>query len=164
MHSGGDPMKFTLTAAGIASAILAMAASAPAVFAQAAETMILAQATDEAALAEAQALLAEAGNLQSLSEDEVKDRIQKARRLPRNDGLPEDVREQLKSFVSAARQELVSRSQQQQQPEEQQAQEPPPEPQPDAQQTEQAAPEAPAVDEAALSEAQAILAEGANLQ
>ncbi|HEY7766373.1 MAG TPA: OmpA family protein [Aestuariivirgaceae bacterium] len=160
-------MKLTVTAAGIASAIMTLAAPAPAVFAQAADTMILAQATDEAALAEAQALLAEAGNLQSLSEDEVKDRIQKARRLSRNDGLPGDVREQLRSFVGTARQELVSRSQQQEQPE-QQAQEPPPEPQPDAQQTEQAAPEAqpeaPAVDEAALGEAQAILAEGSNLQ
>jgi outer membrane protein OmpA-like peptidoglycan-associated protein len=180
-------MKLNWTA-GITAAFIATGASAPMVFAQTGGAIILAQAEDEAALAEAQAILAEAGNLQSMSEDDLKERVKRARQLSRSDTLPADVKESLKGFVSAARQELVSRQSQEQQkteqppepqPEQQQTEQPPepqpeqqqteqpPEPQPEQQQTEQAAPEpqpGAAVDEAALAEAQAILAEAGNLQ
>jgi outer membrane protein OmpA-like peptidoglycan-associated protein len=132
-------MKLTWTAAGMTAALIALCASAPVAFAQSADTIILAQATDEAAVAEAQAIIAEAGNLQSLSEDDIKDRIKKARQLSRSEGIPEDLKEGLKSFISAARQELVSRESQQQQ--QQQTEQPPPEPQPEQQQTEQPPPE-----------------------
>jgi outer membrane protein OmpA-like peptidoglycan-associated protein len=175
-------MKLNWTAAGMTAALLAMCATAPMAFAQTSDTIILAQAVDEAALAEAQAIIAEAGNLQSLSEDDLKDRVQKARQLSKSEGLPDDVKEGLKSFISAARQELVARKSQQEQqqqteqpapeaqPEQQQTEQPAPEAQPEQQQTEQPAPEqqpgvvAPAVDEATLAEAQAIIAEAGNLQ
>ena len=68
-------MKLKWTAAGMTAALIAMCAAAPAAFAQSSDTIILAQAVDEAALAEAQAIIAEAGNLQSLSEDDLKDRV-----------------------------------------------------------------------------------------
>ena len=173
-------MKLNWTAAGVTAALMALTASAPGIFAQTSDVLILAQATDEAAVAEAQTILAEAGNLQSLSADDLKDRIKRARQLSRNKGVPEDVREQLKNFMGAARQELVARQSQQQQqqqqteqpapeqPAEHQAQEPAPEPQPEVQETQEVAPEQPQaeppeVDAAALSEAQAITADS-NLQ
>ena len=171
-------MKLTWMAAGVTAALMALTASAPGAFAQTSEVMILAQATDEAAVAEAQALLAEAGNLQSMSADDLKDRIKQARKLSRNKDIPDDLRDQLKNFLGAARQELVARESQkkqqqteqpaQEQPAEQQVQEPAPEPQPEVQQTQEPTPEqpqaeAPPVDEA-LSEAQAIVAESSNLQ
>jgi outer membrane protein OmpA-like peptidoglycan-associated protein len=173
-------MKLNWTAAGVTAALMALTASAPAAFAQVTNVIILAQATDDAAVAEAQAILAEAGNLQSLSADDLKDRIKRARQLSRNKDIPDDLREQLKNFVGAARQELVARESQkqeqqqteqpaQEQPADQQAQEPAPEPQPEVQQTQEQAPEqpqaqAPQVDEGAVSDAQAILAEASNLQ
>src|SRR4029078_6030018 len=117
---------------GMSAALLAMGASAPLTFAQTSGSFLVAQAEDEAALAEAQAIIAEAGNIQSLSEDELKQRIKKARQLSRSEGLPDDVKEGLKSFVSAARQELVTRESQQQQ---QQTEQPPAEqPQPEKKQ------------------------------
>jgi outer membrane protein OmpA-like peptidoglycan-associated protein len=170
-------MKLNWTAAGVTAALMALTASAPAAFAQTSDVFMLAQATDEAAVAEAQAILAEAGNLQSLSAEDLKDRIQKARQLSRNKDVPEDIREQLKNFIGAARQELVARQSQEQQqqqqteqpaeqPAEKKAEEPPPEPQPEQQVQEPAQPPeaAPEVDAAALSEAQAIIAESSNLQ
>jgi outer membrane protein OmpA-like peptidoglycan-associated protein len=136
-------MKLNWTTAGMTAALLALCASAPIALAQTGDAVILAQADEE--LAEAQAIIAAAGNLQSLSEDELKDRIKTARRLSRNDELPEDVRESLKGFISAARQELVAREAQQQQqqteqppapeaqPELQAEEPPPPQPQPELQ-------------------------------
>jgi hypothetical protein len=53
-------MKLNWTA-GITAAFIATGASAPMVFAQTGGAIILAQAEDEAALAEAQAILAEGG-------------------------------------------------------------------------------------------------------
>src|SRR6185503_20850849 len=95
------------------------------------------------------------------------------RQLSRSEGLPDDVKEGLKSFVSAARQELVTRESQQQQqqqteqppaeqpqPEKKQVEEPPP-PQPEQQVTQpEAAPAAPAeVDDEALAQANKLLSE-----
>src|SRR5215210_4471991 len=129
-------MKLNWMAAGMSAALLALAASAPLAFAQTGGSYVIAQAEDEA-LAEAQTIIKEAGNIQSLSEDELKQRIKKARQLSRSESLPDDVKEGLKSFVSAARQELVARESQQQQ---QQTEQPPAEqPQPE-QQTEQPPP------------------------
>ncbi|HKG75107.1 MAG TPA: hypothetical protein VKA79_12755, partial [Aestuariivirgaceae bacterium] len=161
-------MKLNWMAAGMSAALLALAASAPLAFAQTGGSYVIAQAEDEA-LAEAQAIIAEAGNIQSLSEDELKQRIKKARQLSRSESLPDDVKEGLKSFVSAARQELVAREsqQQQQQTEQPPAEQPQPEqqteqppPQPEQQVTEpEAAPAAPAVDDEALARANALLSE-----
>jgi outer membrane protein OmpA-like peptidoglycan-associated protein len=177
-------MKLNWMAAGVSAALLAMGASAPLAFAQTSGSFLVAQADD--AVAEAQAIIAEAGNIQGLSDDELKQRIKKARQLSRSEGLPDDVKEGLKSFVSAARQELVTRESQQQQqqqqteqpsaeqppPKKKQVEEPPP-PQPE-QQTEQppppqpeqqvtqpeAAPAAPAeVDDEALAQANKLLSE-----
>ena len=169
-------MRLNWMTAGMSAALLALAAAAPLVFAETNGSYVIAQAEDEG-LAEAQAIIAEAGNIQSLSEDELKQRIKKARQLSRSEGLPDDVKEGLKSFVSAARQELVARESQQQQqqteqpapeqpaaeqpqPEKKQVEEPPP-PQPEEQQVTQpeAAPAAPAVDDAALAQANALLSE-----
>ena len=83
-------MKLNWTA-GITAAFIATGASAPMVFAQTGGAIILAQAEDEAALAEAQAILAEAGNLRSMSEDDLKERVKRARQLSRSDTLPADV-------------------------------------------------------------------------
>jgi outer membrane protein OmpA-like peptidoglycan-associated protein len=165
-------MKLNWMAAGMSAALLAMGASAPLAFAQTSGSFLVAQAEDEAALAEAQAIIAEAGNIQSLSEDDLKQRIKKARQLSRSEGLPDDVKEGLKSFVSAARQELVTRESQQQQqqteqppaeqpqPEKKQVEEPPA-PQPEQQVTQpEAAPAAPAeVDDEALAQANKLLSE-----
>src|SRR5829696_5040002 len=119
-------MKLNWMAAGMSAALLALAASAPLAFAQTGGSYVIAQAEDEA-LAEAQAIIAEAGNVQSLSEDELKQRIKRARQLSRSEGLPDDVKEGLKSFTSAARQELVARESQQQQQQQQQTEQPAPE-------------------------------------
>src|SRR5215213_3767609 len=131
-------MRLNWMTAGMSAALLALAASAPLAFAETSGSYVIAQAEGEG-LAEAQAIIAEAGNIQSLSEDELKQRIKKARQLSRSEGLPDDVKEGLKSFVSAARQELVARESQQQQqqqteqpaaeqpqPEKKQVEEPPP--------------------------------------
>jgi outer membrane protein OmpA-like peptidoglycan-associated protein len=105
----------------------------------------------------------------------LNDRIKKARQLSRSKDLPDDVKEGLKSFVSAARQELVARESQQQQQTEQPAEQPPP-PQPEQQaepapelkveqpeQPEQpeAAPSAPSaqVDDQALAQANKLLSD-----
>jgi outer membrane protein OmpA-like peptidoglycan-associated protein len=135
---GGDPMKLKFKAAGIAAAIIALGAAAPMVFAQTADEIVVAQAADEAALAEAQAILAEAGNMQSLSNEDLRERIKKARELSKSEGLPEDVKEGLKNFISAARQEMVTRKSQQEQ--QQQTEQPPPQPE-QQQQTEQPPPQ-----------------------
>jgi outer membrane protein OmpA-like peptidoglycan-associated protein len=163
-------MRLNWMAAGMSAALLALAASAPLAFAQTSGSYLIAQAGDDA-LAEAQAIIAEAGNIQSLSEDELKQRIKKARQLSRSEGLPDDIKEGLKSFVSAARQELVARESQQQQQQqteqppaeqpqpEQQTEQPPP-PQPEQQVTQpEAAPSAPAVDDKALAQANQLLSE-----
>jgi outer membrane protein OmpA-like peptidoglycan-associated protein len=159
-------MKLHWTAAAMSAALIGLSAAAPICFAQISETIILAQAVDEAALAEAQAIIADQANIQSLSEDDLKDRIKKARRLSKAEGLPDDVKEALKNFVSAARRELVARESQQQQ----QQTEQPQEIQPEQQAEQPPAPEpesgtsAPAVDEAALAEAQGLIADAGNLQ
>jgi outer membrane protein OmpA-like peptidoglycan-associated protein len=152
-------------AAAMSAALIGLSAAAPVCLAQTSETIILAQAVDEAALAEAQGIIADQANIQSLSEDDLKNRIKRARQLSKAEDLPDDVKEGLKTFVSTARKELVARESQQQQQTEQ-----PQEVQPEQQAEQPQAPEpesgtpAPAVDEAALAEAQALIADAGNLQ
>ncbi|HKQ95353.1 MAG TPA: OmpA family protein [Aestuariivirgaceae bacterium] len=161
-------MTFRLTATGLAAAIVALAAAAPQGFA-ASQTIILAQAGDEAATAEAQTILAEAANLTSLSEDDLKSRIKSARQLMKNEGVPAEVRDQLKDFVEAARKELITRQAQQKQEEQPAQQEAQPEQQKqeeqpaqqEAQPTEQ--PAAPEVDAKAMAQAEAILNDAGNI-
>ena len=71
---------------------------------------------DESALAEAQAILNEGSGLASMSEDDIKGRIKRARRLGRAEGVTDDVKAALRDFVDTARQELVSRQAKSQQP------------------------------------------------
>ncbi len=183
-------MTSKLTATGIATALIALmaaaphgmaASSVPIVVAQAGDVpIVVAQAGDEAATTEAQAILAEAGNLSAMSEDDIKARIKSARQLAKNDGVPEEVREQLKSFVEAARKELITREAQQkqqgEQPAQQEAQPEQPSDQPAQQEAQpeqpsdqpaqqEAQPEQPASDFDAktVAQAQAILNDAGNI-
>ena len=110
----------------------------------------------------AQEILARAGNLGALAEEDIKADVKTARRLVKTGGLPDDIRGALENYIGTARQELVTRQARQQEqpaaPDSQQSEAP----------TEQPADQAgkqPSgqVDDAAQAEAQAILDGGSSL-
>ena len=164
-------MTMKWTAAGIATALLALVAAAPGGLAGT-STIVVAQADD--ATAEANALIAETANIASMSDEDLKAKLKAVRKLLRNESVQSELKPGLQEFQEAVRKELVTRQAKSQQPAEQPAAEQAqPEQQPAAEQAapaeqpaEQAAPaeQAPAAGGDAQARAQAILADAPNLK